>query len=204
MRILVSVLLVSLLAGCLAKSTSTYVRSADGAIKSVVTVMGTGDKVSEVAAEGLFADEDGAGVAKSNASQQSSGVAESLQAVVQALALGLNMSRGDSSMTLGSLSGTTGASSTFAGAATEGGLTSFSNEGFSGVPGLNGVGVYGKTSCGRCQTYLKTHPGIELIDLERGNNSADMWAALRVRGFTGSSVQLPVQITEDGYTEMAK
>jgi len=31
-----------------------------------------------------------------------------------------------------------------------------------------------------------------------------MWAALRLRGYAGQSVSLPVSITADGYTQAAR
>lgn len=201
MRIVMLLLLASLLAGCLAKSTSNYTRSPDGVIKASVTVIGTGDKVSEVAAEGLFADEDGAGVAKSNASQQSSGIAESLQAFAQALAIGMNIARGDSSFAVGT--GGVGATPTLAGNATDNGLVAYSDDGFEGAA-VDSVGVYGRPSCGRCQTYLKNNPGTQLINLDQGSNSAEMWKALRALGFKGNNVQLPVRIATDSYEEMAR
>ena len=72
--------LVLFIAGCITRGEAyTKKTMADGTvIESRASIMGTGDKASEVAAEGLFADgtdEDlGAGFKKANASQQSTGI----------------------------------------------------------------------------------------------------------------------------------
>ena len=69
-----------MLAGCLTKATAYTVKTLpDGTVtESHVTIIGTGDKASKMAAEGLFADgteEDlGAGVKNASASQQSTGI----------------------------------------------------------------------------------------------------------------------------------
>lgn len=69
-----------MVAGCFTAATAWTERTNPDGTKTVskVRVIGTGDKASEVAAEGLFADgttEDlGAGVSKANASQQSTGI----------------------------------------------------------------------------------------------------------------------------------
>lgn len=77
MMILAAVAFVS---GCLTRATAyTKTTHKDGSVtESVVSVFGTGDKASEIAAEGLFADgtaEDlGAGVKNAKAIQQSTGI----------------------------------------------------------------------------------------------------------------------------------
>lgn len=43
-----------------------------------------------------------------------------------------------------------------------------------------------------------------MIDIGVAANRADMWAALRKRGFAGQSVALPVRVTADAYTQAAK
>lgn len=75
------------LAGCFTSATA-YTKSTtkDGVVtESKVKIIGTGDKASQVAAEGLFADgapEDlGAGVKTASASQQSTGIKETLEGV---------------------------------------------------------------------------------------------------------------------------
>ena len=75
------------LSGCLTRATAyTKTTNKDGSItESRVSIVGTGDKASEVAAEGLFADgtaEDlGAGVKNAKAAQQSTGIDGSLNAM---------------------------------------------------------------------------------------------------------------------------
>ena len=69
-----------MVAGCFTSATAyTKKTSADGVVtESKCSIIGTGDKVSQIAADGLFADgttEDlGAGVKNANASQQSTGI----------------------------------------------------------------------------------------------------------------------------------
>lgn len=76
-----------LVAGCFTSATAyTKKTSSDGTVaESKVKIIGTGDKASQVAAEGLFADgatEDlGAGVKSATASQQSTGIKETLEGV---------------------------------------------------------------------------------------------------------------------------
>ena len=80
---------VGMVAGCFT-SAAAYTKKTlvDGTVtESRVSVIGTGDKASQVAAEGLFADGDvddlGAGVKTANASQQSTGIDGSISAIVQ-------------------------------------------------------------------------------------------------------------------------
>lgn len=82
--------------------------------------------------------------------------------------------------------------------------TVYSADGYGGVPGPAGEGVYGRPSCARCRAYRAAHPETALINIDDAGNRADMWAALRLRGHTGSSVSLPVLIAADGYTQNAK
>lgn len=71
---------VGFVSGCFTSATATTKRTlADGTVTETrCTVIGTGDKVSQIAADGLFADgtdEDlGAGVRKASANQQSTGI----------------------------------------------------------------------------------------------------------------------------------
>ena len=82
--------------------------------------------------------------------------------------------------------------------------TVYSADGYAGEPGAGGEGVYGRPSCARCRAYRAAHPETALINIDDSSNRADMWAALRLRGHTGSSVALPVQITADGFTASAR
>jgi hypothetical protein len=65
-------------AGCFTKAVAYTKTNPDGSKESRVSIVGTGDKASQVAAEGLFADgaaEDlGAGVKSAKASQESTGI----------------------------------------------------------------------------------------------------------------------------------
>ena len=76
--------------GCVSAKALTKVKSPDGSItESTAYVWGWGDKASQLAAEGLFADgtlEDlGAGFKTTSASQESTGVAQSITALTQLL-----------------------------------------------------------------------------------------------------------------------
>ena len=79
--------------GCLTRASAHTKKTvySDGRVvyESDTSIIGTGDKASEVAGEGMFADgteEDlGAGFKKGNASQQSTGIAETLGGVAQVL-----------------------------------------------------------------------------------------------------------------------
>lgn len=71
-------------AGCFTSAKARTIKtSPDGTVtESYVSIIGTGDKASEVAAEGMFADgtadDLGAGVKNAKASQQSTGIGETL------------------------------------------------------------------------------------------------------------------------------
>ena len=75
---------------------------------------------------------------------------------------------------------------------------------YNGVPGENGIGVYGRSGCGRCAAYAAAHPDVAIIDIGNEQYRKTMWAALRARGYTGTSVALPVVITADGFTQSAR
>ena len=197
---------VGMVAGCFTSATAyTETTHADGSVTvSKVKVLGTGDKASQVAAEGLFADgtqEDlGAGVKTASATQQSTGVKETLE--------GMGVLLGG----LGSLMARSQVLSVPAGAAAaERGYTYDTDPsydtaptGYTGSPGDTGIGVYGQSGCGRCAAYAAAHPDIAIIDIADARNRAAMWDALRTRGYTGNSVALPVAVTADGYTQSAK
>lgn len=74
---------VGMVAGCFTKAVAYTKTNPDGSKESRVSIVGTGDKASQIAAEGLFADgaadDLGAGVKTANASQQSTGIKESLE-----------------------------------------------------------------------------------------------------------------------------
>ena len=80
-------------AGCVTRVTARTRSNTDGSTESYVTVLGTGDKASDVASEGLFADGTretlGAGVANAKASQQSTGIDGALAAAGNLFAQGV-------------------------------------------------------------------------------------------------------------------
>ena len=82
--------------------------------------------------------------------------------------------------------------------------TVYSADGYAGEPGPAGEGVYGRPSCARCRAYRAAHPEVALVSIDDAGNRADMWAALRLRGYTGSSVSLPVQITAEGFAQAVR
>jgi hypothetical protein len=82
--------------------------------------------------------------------------------------------------------------------------TVYAADGYGGEPGPAGEGVYGRPSCARCRAYRAAHPDVAIVSIDDAGNRADMWAALRLRGHTGSSVSLPVQITADGFAQAVR
>jgi hypothetical protein len=82
--------------------------------------------------------------------------------------------------------------------------TAYDTTGYDGSPGASGEGVYGRPSCSRCRAYKAAHPDTSIVNVDDAGNRADLWAALRLRGFTGSTVSLPVLVTETSYTQSAK
>ncbi len=194
-----------MMTGCFTSATAyTKTTNKDGSVtESKVSVVGTGDKASQVAAEGLFADgaaEDlGAGVKNASATQQSTGIKETLEGMgVLLTGIGSLVAK-----TQGIPVGATAPVSTDTAPAVSA-ETDYSTEGFSASPGAAGEGVYGRPSCSRCQAYKAAHPDIELIDIGKAENKAAMWAALRRLGYAGTSVSLPVAVTGTGFTQGAK
>lgn len=213
MRTLISVAAVlaavGMLAGCFTSATAyTETKHTDGSVTvSKVKVIGTGDKASEIAAEGLFADgtqEDlGAGVKTASASQTSTGIDGTLAAAGNLFAQGVQAGMAAYGMRAATAAGVA--------AAAERGYTYDTDPsydtaptGYTGSPGETGIGVYGKSGCGRCSAYAAAHPDIAIIDIADARNRAAMWDALRTRGYTGNSVALPVAVTADGYTQAAR
>ena len=207
---------VGMVAGCFTSATAyTETKHADGSVTvSKVKVIGTGDKASQVAADGLFADgtqEDlGAGVKTASANQKSSGVDGTINALGSLMGIMAQfMANGQQyRVGVGTPAAAAGAAQT---AAVDGGYTfaaattyDTAPTEYNGVPGENGIGVYGRSGCGRCAAYAAAHPDIAIIDIADARNRAAMWAALRTRGYTGTSVALPVAVTADGFTQSAK
>jgi len=201
---------VGTVAGCFTSATAYTEKTNPDGTKTVsrVSVIGTGDKASQVAAEGLFADgaadDLGAGVKTASANQKSSGVKETLEGMGVLLSgIGTLVAK---TQGVPVPSAVAGAESVIQNpeAGTEGGDTEYSSDGYAGAPGADGVGVYGRPGCSRCRSYKAAHPETQIIDIDSAGNRADMWAALKLRGFTGGSVDLPVVITDSGYTQRAQ
>ena len=206
-----------MLAGCLTKATAYTVKTLpDGTVtESHVTIIGTGDKASKVAAEGLFADgteEDlGAGVKNASASQQSTGLDGTLNGLgvlMGGMAKFMAASQGvkaPQAVIPDADSSVENSPETVASAALPAmSEVLYSTDGYGGAPGTAGEGVYGRPSCGRCRAYRAAHPDTQIINIDDPANRAAMWAALRLRGFAGTSAALPVEIAGDTYTLSAK
>lgn len=206
----------AVMTGCLtnagAKTRTKTTTLTDGTVieerESEVSVLGTGDKVSQIAADGMFADgtsEDlGAGVKKASASQQSTGIGETLtglgsimkgMAEYAAATQGVRVPRAGAPVV---------DSAEVEIAPAEEAAVVYSSSGYGGAPGAGGAGVYGKPSCSRCRAYRAAHPGVELINTEDAGNKAAMFKALQDRGFEGLSVGLPVLIGATTFTLSAK
>ena len=203
--------------GCVstvAKTTRKTYPDGTVSLASYVSVKGTGDKAATLAAEGLFADGNvddlGAGVRNASATQESSGVADTLRGVgelltgvgaafapiIAAQRVPVGGSSVESSVDVDT-------DYSFAGSTTDG-STAYSDDGYAGVPGPNGEGVYGRPTCGNCRRYRVAHPDVEIINIDNQTYRKAMWDALRARGFRGDSVTTPVLITESAYQINAK
>lgn len=205
---------VGMVAGCFTSATAyTETKHADGSVTvSRVNVIGTGDKASEIAAEGLFADgaadDLGAGVKTASANQTSTGIDGTLKGVGDLLGGIAAVMRAypaagavpavpsaNADPAVPTVTSAVDGGHTFAAAPTA----------YNGSPGENGIGVYGRSGCGRCAAYAAAHPDVAIIDIADARNRAAMWDALRARNFPSStSVALPVQITETGYIQNVK
>ena len=194
-------------AGCFTSATAFTKKTApDGTVtESKVKIVGTGDKASQIAAEGLFADgaaEDlGAGVKNASATQQSTGVKETLEGMgVLLTGIGNLVNRAqDIPIASSAVSSATANADTLE-ASSE---TVAATSGYGGIPGTDGIGVYGRPTCSRCRAYKTAHPETEIIDLRVAANEAALRSALARLGHTGS-IPLPVEITVTGYTLSAK
>ena len=195
---------VSMVSGCFTRAVAyTVTHNKDGSVtESRVSIVGTGDKASEIAAEGLFADgapEDlGAGVKNAKASQQSTGIKETLEGVGALIGPIAQLAAASHGVPIAS------AVTAAAPSASPSVDIAYSSEGYDGVPGAAGEGVYGKPTCSRCRAYKAAHPDVKIIDITVPTNKSAMWAALKALGFTGSSVDLPVAVTAEGYSQAAK
>ena len=198
---------VGMVAGCFTSATAYTKKTApDGTVtESNVKIVGTGDKASQIAAEGLFADgasdDLGAGVKTASASQQSTGIKETLE--------GMGVLLTGIGQLVAKTQGIPMASSAASGATLDADTLEASVEtvaaasGYGGIPGTDGIGVYGQPTCSRCRAYKAAHPETEIIDVRIAANEAALRSALKRLGHTGS-IQLPVEITATGYTLSAK
>lgn len=201
--------------GCLTSATAYTEKTApDGTVTvSKVKIIGTGDKASQVAAEGLFADggDDalGAGVKTASSSQQSTGIDGTLNGLGSLMGGMAQFMAAAQGFKAPVAAGYGGRETGDGGRETEAALQTlteptYGTEGYGGVPAADGSGVYGRPSCSRCRSYRAAHPETQLINLDDAGNRAAFWSALRARGFTGAGAGLPVAVTADGYTVKAK
>lgn len=205
--------LAAALAGCMTSVRSTWDQSPDGTIHAAVSVRSTGTQ-SEALAKGFDAGPAGSILEDASGKQDSTAAVAAIRDVFVAFAPIMNtLAAGAAVQASPAGAGAETPAAAEEGAAqsvseilrgTPGGETAYSAEKFTGSPGPAGEGVYGRASCARCQAYAAAHPEAQLIDLDSGANRADMWAALRLRGYAGQSVSLPVNITADGYTQAAR
>jgi len=195
-------------AGCFTSAVAFTKKTApDGTVtESKVKIVGTGDKASQIAAEGLFADgaaEDlGAGVKNASATQQSTGIKETLE--------GMGVLLTGIGQLVAKTQGIPIASSAASGATVNADTLEASVEtaaaaasGYGGIPGTDGIGVYGQPTCSRCRAYKTAHPETEIIDVRVAANEAALRSAMKRLGHTGS-IPLPVEITATGFTQAAK
>ncbi len=212
---------VGMVAGCFTSARAyTETKHADGSVTvSRVNIIGTGDKASEIAAEGLFVDgtqdDLGAGVKTASANQKSTGIDGTINALGSLMGIMAQFMANGQQYRVGV--GTPAAftmtdSSTDSVSAVDGGYTfaaatsyDMAPTEYNGSPGENGIGVYGRSGCGRCAAYAAAHPDIAIIDIGNEQYRKTMWDTLKGRfKFTGTNVNLPVVITEDGFTQAAK
>lgn len=194
------------LTGCMTSVTSTWEQDTTGTIRAEVSVLSTGTQ-SEALAKGFDAGPQGSILEDASGKQDSTMAVAAIRDVFVAFAPLMNTLAGAARAPTAAPQAEGGAQSVseiLRGPPDVVGEMAYSAEKFTGSPGPAGEGVYGSASCARCQAYAAAHPDARLIDLDSGANRADMWAALRLRGYSGQSVSLPVSITADGYTQAAR
>ena len=201
-----SLVMVFGVAGCFTSATAHTEKTNPDGTKTVsrVKIIGTGDKASQIAAEGLFADgaadDLGAGVKTASATQKSTGIDGTLKGVgdlLGGIAAVMQAYPAAGAEQTAAVDGgyTFAAATTFDTVPTE----------YNGVPSENGIGVYGRSGCGRCAAYAAAHPDVAVIDIGNEQYRKTMWDTLKGRfKFTGTNVNLPVVITADGFTQAAK
>lgn len=214
--------IVTITAGLILAVTSTGCFTSAGAIteryeggklasRSKVSVIGTGDKASQIATSGLFADggdgDLGAGLHDATASQQSSGIDGAIRSVAEIALLLDTIAARRAGMAAPSEMKTleyyppTPEELTIQ----QGGIpTPPPATGYNGKPGEGGVGVYGHHNCGLTRAYQERH-GVEIINTDYPDNLAALRAALRARGKPPTEgIKYPVVVTADDYTEQAR
>ena len=197
-----------MVAGCFTSATAYTEKTNPDGTKTVsrVSVIGTGDKASQVAAEGLFADgaadDLGAGVKTASANQKSTGIDGTLKGVGDLLGgIAAVMRAYPAAGAVPAVPSAVDGGHTFAAATTY----DMAPTEYNGSPGENGIGVYGRSGCGRCAAYAAAHPDVAVIDIGNEQYRKTMWDTLKGRfKFTGTNVNLPVVITADGFTQAAK
>lgn len=199
-------LILAMLSGCTTYVKTSYKKGPDDTIEATTLVLGTGTK-SDASSDGSDSSPEGAILGISKTKQDSSQWAPVIQDIMATVgpilltrALGLTAS----ALPSGPDAGDTAVSAQPVGWTTEATSQSYSGDGYGATPGDNGGGVYGRPSCGRCQAYRRAHPDTEMINIDDPSARSAMWAALRARGYTASSIDLPVAITENAYTEAAR
>ena len=198
--------LAAALAGCMTSVKSTWEQSPDGTIHAAVSVLSSGTQ-SEALAKGFDTGPQGSILEDASGKQDSTAAVAALRDIVLALAplmagpSGAASAAAAPAASAGDAAQTAYAPGNGAAAAAQ---TAYAPDGYSAAPGPAGEGVYGSPACGRCRAYRAAHPEANLINTDAPANLADLFAALRLRGYSGGSAPLPVVITEDGYTTSAK
>lgn len=190
--------LAAICSGCITSISATHEDATTG-ISSRVRVLATGSQ-SEALAKGFDAGPQGAILEDASGKQDSTIFVEAIRDI--AVAVAPLFVRGGSGGGGGGGGGGTGDASYASPPSSDTSTVAAPTAGYSAVPGEGGVGVYGRATCGNCQAYRRAHPETELIDIDVYR--ADMWQALRARGFTGAGVTLPVAILADNFVEKAK
>lgn len=196
--------MVGMVTGCFT-SAKAYTRvHPDGTRESFVRIVGTGDKASEIAAEGLFADgsesDFGAGVEQAKANQQSTGIKEAFEGV-NGLLLGVGrlLARAQSAPAYGS-EGETAYSA--GGGVSGGGIVSSTAPAKIAGDGVSVVILGNRSTCGYCQTLWSGLDVNEVSSALCGANVIDAdaasapqtYAALRPQG----SFSYPLVLVYEG------
>lgn len=198
------------LTGCMTSVKSKWEQDTTGTIRAEVSVLSTGTQ-SEALAKGFDAGPQGSILEDASGKQDSTTVVAAIRDVFVAFAPLMNTLAGGASGAARapaaapqSEGGAQSVSETLRDPPDADAQTAYAPDGYSAAPGPGGEGVYGSPSCGRCRAYRAAHPEANLINTDAPGNLADLFAALRLRGYTGKSVSLPVSITADGYTQAAR